>query len=47
MEEKKLALQEKELDWINASRTLGSHPIKIIFSQMMPNLVGIIIVNGT
>ncbi|MDN3498754.1 hypothetical protein QL992_06005 [Microbacterium sp. APC 3898] len=41
------ALQEKELDWINASRTLGSSPIKIIFSQMMPNLVGIIIVNGT
>ena len=42
-----LALQEKELDWIDASRTLGSNPIKIIFSQMMPNLVGIIIVNGT
>ena len=42
-----LALQEKELDYINASRSLGSNPIKIIFSQMMPNLVGIIIVNGT
>ncbi|MDN3438404.1 ABC transporter permease subunit [Planococcus sp. APC 3900] len=42
-----LALQEKELDWINASRTAGSNPIKIIFSQMMPNLVGITIANGT
>ena len=42
-----LALQEKELDYINASRTLGSNPIKNIFLQMMANLVGIIIVNGT
>ena len=42
-----LALQEKELDYINASKTLGSSPVKIIFSQLMPNLVGIIIVNGT
>lgn len=42
-----LALQEKELDYINASRTLGSSHIKILFTQMMPNLVGIIIVNGT
>lgn len=42
-----LALQEKELDYINASRTLGSSHFKILFTQMMPNLVGIIIVNST
>lgn len=42
-----LAMQEKELDYINASKTLGSSHIKILFTQMMPNLVGIIIVNST
>lgn len=42
-----VAMQEKELDYINASRTLGSSNIKIIFTQLMPNLVGLIIVNGT
>ncbi len=42
-----LALQETELDYINASKTLGTSNLKIIFSQLMPNLVGIIIVNGT
>ncbi|WP_237605429.1 ABC transporter permease [Salinicoccus cyprini] len=42
-----LAIQERELDYINASRTLGSSHAKIVFTQLMPNLVGIIIVNGT
>ena len=41
-----LAFHEKEPDYINASKIMGSNPIKIIFSQMMPNLAGIIIVNG-
>lgn len=42
-----LAIQEKELDYINASRTMGSSHLKIVFTQMMPNLIGIIIVNST
>lgn len=42
-----LAIQEKELDYINASKTMGSSHLKIVFTQMMPNLVGIIIVNST
>lgn len=42
-----LSIQEKELDYINASKTLGSSHIKIIFTHLMPNLVGIIIVNST
>lgn len=42
-----LAIQEKEQDYINASRTLGSSHIKIIFTQLLPNLIGIIIVNST
>ena len=42
-----LAIQEKEQDYINASKTLGSSNIKIIFTQLLPNLIGIIIVNST
>ncbi len=42
-----LAMQEKELDYINASKTLGSSHMKVVFTQLIPNLVGIIIVNGT
>ncbi|WP_411843631.1 ABC transporter permease [Salinicoccus sp. HZC-1] len=42
-----LAIQEKELDYVSASKTLGSSHMKIIFTQLMPNLVGIIIVNST
>src|SRR5699024_3541147 len=42
-----IAMQEKELDYINASRTLGSSNIKIIFTQLMPKMVGLIIVNTT
>ncbi|WP_156289792.1 ABC transporter permease [Oceanobacillus salinisoli] len=41
------ALQEKELDYVQASRTLGtSHP-KIIFREMMPNVSSLIIVTMT
>lgn len=42
-----LALQERELDYVNASRTMGSSHFKIIFTQLLPNLVSIIIVNAT
>src|SRR5699024_3572122 len=42
-----LAIQEKEQDYINASKTLGSSNIKIIFTQLLPNLIRIIIVNST
>ena len=42
-----IAIQQKELDYINASRTLGSSHLKVVFLQLMPNLVGIIIVNTT
>ena len=41
------ALQEKELEYIKASQTLGtSHP-KIIFREMMPNISSLIIVTMT
>jgi len=40
-------LQERELDYVQASRTLGSSNMKIIFSQVLPNLSSIIIVNLT
>lgn len=38
------ALQERELDYVKASRTSGSSHFKIMFSQVMPNLSSIIIV---
>jgi len=41
------ALQERELDYVNASKTLGSSHLKIIFSQVLPNLSSIIIVTMT
>ncbi|MDY0394327.1 ABC transporter permease [Virgibacillus halophilus] len=41
------ALQERELDYIQASRTLGSSNMKIMLTQMLPNLTSIIIVNMT
>ncbi|WP_106588645.1 ABC transporter permease [Salsuginibacillus halophilus] len=41
------ALRERELDYIKASRTLGSSHLKIIFTQLMPNLSSIIIVTMT
>jgi len=40
-------LQEKELDYVQASRTLGSSNLKIMFSQVLPNLSSIIIVTMT
>lgn len=40
-------LQEKELDYIQASKTLGSSNTKIIFGQLLPNVSSIIIVNMT
>lgn len=41
------ALQEKELDYVQASKTLGSSNFKIIFTQVFPNLSSIIIVTMT
>lgn len=41
------ALQERELDYINASKTLGTSNITIMFSHMLPNIASIIIVNMT
>lgn len=41
------ALQERELEYIQASRTLGSSHFKIIFTQLLPNLSSIIIVAMT
>lgn len=42
-----VAMQERELDYVSASRTVGSSHFKVIFIQLMPNLVGLIIVNAT
>lgn len=41
------ALQEKELDYIQASKTLGSSHFKIIFTQLLPNVSSLIIVTMT
>ncbi|KGP83687.1 peptide ABC transporter permease [Paenibacillus sp. MAEPY2] len=41
------ALQERELDYVNASKTLGSSHLKIMLSQVLPNLSSIIIVTMT
>src|SRR5690625_1892655 len=41
------ALAERELDYVHASKTLGSSNFKIMFSQVMPNLTSIIIVTMT
>ncbi|HSI66596.1 MAG TPA: ABC transporter permease [Planococcus sp. (in: firmicutes)] len=41
------ALQEKELDYVKASKTLGTSDLKIIFTQVLPNLSSIIIVTMT
>ncbi|WP_018923448.1 ABC transporter permease subunit [Salsuginibacillus kocurii] len=41
------ALKERELDYIKASRTLGSSHTKIIFKELIPNLSSIIIVTMT
>ncbi|MCM3744673.1 ABC transporter permease [Sporosarcina luteola] len=41
------ALQERELDYINASKTLGTPSFKIMFFEMFPNLSSLVIVNMT
>ncbi|MDQ0063098.1 ABC transporter permease [Paenibacillus harenae] len=41
------ALQERELDYVQASKTLGSSHLKIMISQVLPNLSSIIIVTMT
>jgi peptide/nickel transport system permease protein len=41
------ALQEKELDYVNASKTLGTSNLKIMFTQVLPNLSSLIIVTMT
>ncbi|WP_028612527.1 ABC transporter permease [Paenibacillus harenae] len=41
------ALQERELEYVQASRTVGSSHLKIMFGQVLPNLSSIIIVTMT
>ncbi|MDW0113204.1 ABC transporter permease [Sporosarcina saromensis] len=41
------ALSERELDYINASKTLGTPSWKIMFFEMFPNLSSLVIVNMT
>lgn len=41
------ALQEKELDYIQASKTLGTSNFKIIFTHLLPNCSSLIIVTMT
>ena len=41
------AIQEKELEYIQASRTLGTSHLKTIFSGLLPNISSIIIANLT
>ncbi|MCG3087622.1 ABC transporter permease [Sporosarcina cyprini] len=41
------AMQERELDYINASRTMGTPSLKIMFFEMFPNLSSLVIVNMT
>ncbi|MEK4297937.1 ABC transporter permease [Oceanobacillus sp. FSL W8-0428] len=41
------ALQERELDYAQASKTLGTSNFNIIFKQVMPNIVSLIIVTMT
>jgi peptide/nickel transport system permease protein len=41
------ALAERELDYVQASKTLGSSDFKIMFTQVLPNLTSIIIVTMT
>lgn len=41
------ALQERELDYVQASKTLGTSNFKIMFTQVLPNLSSLIIVTMT
>ena len=38
-------LQEASLDYVNASKTLGSSDLQIMFREMLPNISSLIIVN--
>ncbi|SHG25729.1 ABC transporter permease [Ornithinibacillus halophilus] len=40
-------LQEKELDYVQASKTLGSSNLKIMFTQVLPNISSLVIVTMT
>ncbi|APZ50246.1 peptide ABC transporter permease [Jeotgalibaca sp. PTS2502] len=40
-------LSEANRDYVNASKTLGTSDIKIMFREVMPNLSSLIIVNST
>ena len=40
-------LQQSNLDYVSASKTLGTPNIKIIFREIFPNLVSVIVVNLT
>ena len=40
-------LSESERDYVNASKTLGTSDLKIMFREVMPNLSSLIIVNST
>lgn len=41
------AIQEKELEYIQASKTLGTSHLKTIFTALLPNISSIVIVNMT
>ncbi|RPF54070.1 ABC transporter permease [Aquisalibacillus elongatus] len=41
------ALQERELDYAQASRTLGSSHTSIIFKQVLPNITSLVVVTMT
>lgn len=41
------AIQEKELEYIQASKTLGTPHLKTIFTGLLPNISSIVIVNMT
>ena len=40
-------LAERELDYVNASKTLGTPPLKIMLFEVFPNLSSLVIVNMT
>jgi peptide/nickel transport system permease protein len=42
-----MSLRQGRLDYVNASKTLGTPNIVIIFREVMPNLVSIIVANFT
>ncbi|MBF1191851.1 MAG: ABC transporter permease, partial [Fusobacterium periodonticum] len=40
-------LSETRRDYVNASKTMGTSDLKIMFGEILPNISSIIIVNGT